>query len=215
MKNFKTALLITALVLLISIVIYFIPSDGIVSRIPFLNRFYSNTVLEIVSINGKSKVSIDGKEYGETPLTINELNQGEYTVELERISDTEDFYNKQTFNIKLSKNTTSRIEIEIGPAGILHGSVLYYTPQSGLDKNKGSLSVLCDNLNAKIYLDNEYVKPVPLVGEILNSKEYNLKVSSNNYEDLEIPILIQDNYLLNVKVFLFPIPVNFETIENE
>lgn len=215
MRKFKTTLIIIFSIIVLSILIYFLPTEGLISKIPFINRFYSNTVLEIISINGKTKVSINGKEYGETPLTINDLNQGDYTVEMERISDTEEFYKKQTFNVKLSKNTTSRIEIEIGPAGILHGSILYYTPQSNLDKNSGTLSVLCDIDESKVYLDKDYVKQTPLIAKELSAKEYDLEVSATNYENIEIPILIENGYLLNVKVFLFPIPVTFITTTDE
>jgi hypothetical protein len=215
MKKLKSVLAIIFSILAISILIYFLPLDGISNKIPFLNRFYNNTILEVISINGKAKVSIDGKEYGETPLTINDLNQGDYKVEIERIADTTDFYKKQTFTVKLTKNTTSRIEIEIGPAGILHGSILYYTPQPNLKKNTGTLSVLCDLEGAKVSLDEEYIKQVPIIAKELTSKEYNIEVSLNGYESLEIPILIEDGYLLNVKAFLFPIPVNFNTVNNE
>ncbi|HCC67771.1 TPA: hypothetical protein DEP90_00980 [Patescibacteria group bacterium] len=215
MKKFKSVLIITLSIIALSILIYFLPIDGLISRIPFINRFYSNTILEVVSINGKAKVSIDGEEYGDTPLTISDLNQGNYTIQLERISDTQNFYNKQTFNIKLTKNTTSRIEIEIGPAGILHGSILYYTPQNNYEKDIGTLSVLCDVEESKIYIDDEYVKQVPLIAHELSAKEYNLEVSINNYESLEIPILIENGYLLNVKAYLFPIPVNFNSSTDE
>ncbi len=215
MKKLKTALMILLGIIAISTIIYFLPLDNITSRIPFLNRFYSNTILEIVSINGKAKVTIDGTQYGETPLTINELDQGDYAVTLERISETSDFYEPQVFTIKLTKNTTSRMEIEIGPAGIVHGSILYYTQQNGLDKDKGSVSVLCETESSKIYLDTEYVKETPLVARELQPKEYDLEVKATNYDPLKVPILIRNGYLLNIKTYLFPIPVNFENIKNE
>ena len=211
MKKFKTTLIIIISIITLSIIIYFLPLDGIASKIPFFNRFYTNTILEIITINGKATVSINGEDYGQTPLTINELSPGEYTVELEKISDSENFYKKQTLNIKLTKNTTSRVEIEIGPAGILHGAILYYTPQGSLDKDKGALSVLCDIKDSKIYIDGEYIKKAPIIANKLKAKEYELEVVADSYEKLIIPILIEDGYLLNVKSFLFPIPIIFET----
>jgi hypothetical protein len=160
-------------------------------------------------------VKINDKEYGETPLTINELNPGEYTVELERMSDSQDFYQKQTINVRLTKNTTSRVELEIGPAGLLHGAVLYYTPQNNLSNNKGAFSVLCDIENSKVYLDEEYIKQPPIIAKEVDSKEYKLELIAQGYEKLDIPILIEEGYLLNVKVFLFPIPITFEETINE
>jgi len=210
MKKLKTVLIVIFSILAVSIAIYFLPTEGIASKIPFLNRFYTNTILEIVTINGKAKVKINGKEYGETPLTINELSPGDYTVELERISDSKDFYQKQTINVKLTKNTTSRVELEIGPAGLLHGAVLYYTPQNNLAKNKGALSVLCDIENSKVYLDEEYIKQSPVIAKEVDSKEYKLELIAQGYEELNMPILIEEGYLLNVKAYLFPIPITFE-----
>jgi hypothetical protein len=215
MKKFKTVLIIILSIIVLSIIIYFVPTEGLASRIPFFNRFYTNTILEVLTINGKAKVTINGTDYGETPLTINELAPGDYTVELERISDSENFYQKETLGIKLTKNTTSRIEVEIGPAGILHGAVLYYTPQNNLDKNKGSLSILCDVENSKVYLDGEYIKQTPIIADILNAKEYNLEILADSYESLDMPVLIEDGYLLNVKTYLFPIPIIFEGTNND
>lgn len=214
MKKLKTVLIIIISIIAISILIYFLPTQGIASRIPFLNRFYTNTILEVITINGKAKVTIDGREYGETPVTINELSPGDYTVVLERISDSEDFYKKEMLNVKLTKNTTSRIEMEIGPAGLLHGAVLYYTPQSNLNQNKGSLSVLCDVEDSKVYLDGEYIKRAPIIANPMTAKEYELEILAEGYENLDIPVLIDGNYLLNVKSFLFPIPIIFDTDDN-
>ena len=215
MNKLKTALIIILSIIILSLLIYFIPTEGIGARIPFLNRFYTNTILEIVTINGKAQVRIDGKDYGETPLTITELPQGDYSVELDRVSDFDDFYKTQAFTIKLTKNTTSRIEVEIGPAGILHGSVLYYTPQSSLLRGKGTLTVLSDIENSRVYIDSEYIQQTPLIGRQLDKDEYELEIISERHESLKIPVLIEEGYLLNVRGYLFPIPVNFETSENE
>ena len=215
MKKLKTVLVIISSIIAISILIYFIPSDGLASHIPFLNRFYTNTILEVIAINGKAKVTIDGVEYGETPVTINELSPGDYTIELERIGNTETFYRKHTLSVKLTKNTTSRIEIEIGPAGILHGAILYYTPQNNLSAREGSISVLSDVEDSKIYLDEEYIKQAPVIAHKLTAKEYELEVVADGYEALTMPVLIEDGYLLNVKSYLFPIPIIFESQENE
>jgi hypothetical protein len=115
----------------------------------------------------------------------------------------------------LTKNTTSRVELEIGPAGLLHGAVLYYTPQNNLSNNKGAFSVLCDIENSKVYLDEEYIKQPPIIAKEVDSKEYKLELIAQGYEKLDIPILIEEGYLLNVKVFLFPIPITFEETINE
>jgi hypothetical protein len=214
MKKLKTVLIVIFSIVAISILVYFLPTENLFTKLPFSERFYRNTTLEIVTINGKAKVTIDGKDYGETPVNINELTPGDYNITLERISDAENFYQTETFNVKLTKNTTSRIEVEIGPAGIIHGAVLYYTEQNSLDKENGLLTILSDIEGSKIYLDGEYLKEVPVVAQTLSSKEYDLEVNAEGYENLEIPILIEEGYLLNVKTYLFPIPIIFDRSDN-
>ena len=214
MKKFKTVPVVILAIIAISILIYFLPTDGIINKIPLLDQLYRNTTLEVITINGKAKVYIDSEEYGETPLTINDWAPGEYNIELEKISDSENFYQKQSFTVNLTKNTTSRIELEIGPAGILHGAILYYTPQNNLDKNSGELSVLCDIEDSKVYLDGEYIKKSPVIAKVLTTKEYELEVTADNYDTLTLPVLVEDGYLLNVKTYLFPIPITFESSNN-
>lgn len=214
MKKFKAVPIAIVAVIAVSILIYFLPTEGLASKIPFLNRFYTNTILEVITINGKAKVKIDGEEYGETPLTINELSPGDYTIELEKISSVKDFYNTESVNVRLTKNTTTRVEIEIGPAGILHGAILYYSPQNSLTERDGSLSILSDIESSKIYLDGEYIKKTPVIAHTLTAKEYELEVRAEGYETLTLPILVEEGYLLNVKTYLFPIPIIFDTVDN-
>jgi hypothetical protein len=48
----------------------------------------------------------------------------------------------------------------------------------------------------------------------MTAKEYNLQITADGYESLDIPILIEEGYLLNVKTYLFPIPIIFDTVDN-
>jgi hypothetical protein len=51
---------------------------------------------------------------------------------------------------------------------------------------------------------------VPVIGKETDSKEYELELVAQGYEKLTIPVLIEEGYLLNVKAYLFPIPITFE-----
>ena len=117
---------------MLSVFFYFVPINKIIGSLPIIKRFYNNTTLEIVLQNGKAKIWIDGKEYGETPQEIENLREGEYTIELEKIASKDTFYKKQTFKIPLYKNTSSRIDLEIGPENILHGSINRVPRTSGM-----------------------------------------------------------------------------------
>jgi len=163
---------------------------------------------------GRQRIWIDGKEYGETPQEIENLKEGEYTIELEKIASGETFYKKQTFKIPLYKNTSSRIDLEIGPEDILHGSIMYYSPEPKISNSEGFLTATSNADNAKLYIDGEYLEDLPITEIKLQENQYQVKISALGYEDVEIPLIIRKGYLLNLKVFNFPIPVNFDNVED-
>lgn len=210
MKKWKSALIITSIVVLISLLLFFLPPENILKHIPIIKSFYQNTTLEITVPNGKASVKVNGKEYGETPVNIQNLTTGEYEVQLERISSEEGFYKPQIFNIELSKNSTARINIEIGPDNNLYGSLLYYTEDIGIKNSKGKLTVTSNAPNTKIYLNSEFLKSAPLTNLDINEGEYELSLQASEYEKVDIPIVVRKGYTLNIKGYLLAIPVIFE-----
>jgi len=211
MNKWKSALIIIFLVLALSLFFFFIPLDGIIKRLPIIKSFYQNTSLEVTTPNGKSTVKINGKEYGETPANIQNLVSGEYEIELSRSSDIVGFYKPHIFNIQLTKNSTSRINIEIGPGDNLHGVVIYYTQDNTGDSGKGKITLTSNAPDTRIYINDEFLKNTPATNIELVSKEYNIKLKSNGFEDLEVPIIVREGYTLNIKGYMFPTPVSFET----
>ena len=214
MNKWKSALIIIFLVVSLSVFFFFVPLDGLVKNIPILKSFYQNTTLEITTPNGKSSVKINGKDYGETPANIQNLVSGKYEVELQRTSQHEDFYKPHIFNIPLTKNTTSRINMEIGPGDYLHGVLIYYIEDNTGDSGKGKLTITSNTEDTRIYVDDEFLKNTPAANIELVSKEYKIKLRSNGYEDLEFPVIVRDGYILNIKGYQFPTPITFESEES-
>lgn len=212
MKNSKKTVLIIVAVLLLSVLLYFLPINKIIGRLPLINRFYNNTSIEILVKKGKAKVWIDGNDYGETPVSLENLPEGKYLVELEKIADKGTFYKKQSFNVDLVRNTSARIDLEIGPEDILHGIILYYTPISS-SSQKGFLAVSSDVEGAKVFVDQDFVKGSPVTNLSLRESQYDIKVVAEGYEDIEVPVLVRNNYVLNLKTYHFPIPVIFDTLD--
>ena len=215
MNKWKSALIIISLVFVLSLFFFFVPIDGIIKKLPLIKSFYQNTTLEITTPNGKSTVKINGKEYGETPANVQNLVSGKYQVELQRSSNQEGFYKSHIFNIQLTKNTTSRINIEIGPGDNLHGVVIYYTEDNTGDSGKGKITVTSNAPDSRVYINDEFLKNTPATNIELVSKEYKIKLKSNGFEDLEVPIIVREGYTLNIKVYMFPTAVTFETEGNE
>ena len=132
-----------------------------------------------------------------------------------KTTESKGFYKPHTFNIFLTKNSTSRINIEIGPDDNLHGVILYYTDDNTIEKGKGRITVTSNKEDTKIYINNEQLYSTPATNISLNKGEYNIKLVSPNYEDLEFPVLIREGSVLNIKGYQFPIPVSFENENNE
>ena len=214
MNKWKSALIIIFLVVSLSVFFFFVPLDGLIKNIPILKSFYQNTTLEITTPNGKSSVKINGKDYGESPANIQNLVSGKYEVELERTSQQGDFYKPHIFNIPLTKNTTSRINMEIGPGDYLHGVLIYYTEDNTGDSGKGKLTITSNTEDTRVYVNDEFLKNTPAANIELVSKEYKIKLRSNGYEDLEFPVIVRDGYILNIKGYQFPTPITFESEES-
>lgn len=214
MKNRKTVLIIAMAIISVSIILYFLPLGKILGSIPFVKMFYNNTSIEIITEKGKAQVAINGKAYGQTPTTVESLPEGKYTIELKKIADDNTFYEKQTFEIELAKNTSARIDLEIGPSSILNGTILYYSPVPHTSSGKGLITIISSAVDAKVYIDKEYVGSSPISNLELSDNQYQIKVSAQGYEDIEIPVFVRAGYQLNLKTYHFPIPINFDTVNN-
>jgi hypothetical protein len=212
MKKNRIALITIFLILAISILLYFIPINQLIGKLPFINSFYNNTTLEITTKAGVAKVWINGKDYGQTPASIEDLPEGSYLVELEKIVEEESFYKKHSFQIELTRNTSARIDLEIGPQDLLHGVIIYYTPIR-TSSDEGFLTVISNVNDARVFLDGEFLKVSPITNLGLREGQYNIKVLASGHEEVEVPVLVQNDYVLNLKTFHFPIPVNFEKNE--
>ncbi len=210
MKKPKTAFILIILVILLSIFFFFFPLKDISKNIPIIRSFYRNTTLEITTPNGKASVEIDGKEYGETPSNITNLVSGEYQVQLTRESQEGGFYKPHLFNIELTKNSTSRINIEIGPDDNLHGFILFYTEDNTIKKGYGRLTLTSNADDTRIFVNKEYQDTTPITNLTLAQGEYNIKLETKDFEDLEFPIVLREGHVLNIKGYQFPIPITFD-----
>jgi hypothetical protein len=214
MKKNKIALVIIVFVVGLSVLLYFLPINRLIGSLPFINQFYNNTTLEIVTKKGKARIWVGGKDYGETPTTVENLAEGTYLIELEKIEEGRSFYEKQAFQVELTRNTSARVDLEIGPDNILHGIILYYTTIRTSSQD-GFLTVISNADDARVFLDGEFIKVSPITNLSLKENQYKIKVVASGYEDVEIPVLIRDNYALNLKTFHFPVPVTYDALEND
>jgi len=214
MKNRKTVLIVAIAIILVSIIMYFLPLGTILGNLPLIKRFYNNTSIEIITEKGKAQITINDKDYGQTPTTVENLPEGKYTIELKKIADDNTFYQKQIFEVELAKNTSARVDLEIGPENILNGTILYYTSVPHTSAGRGLVTITSSATDAKVYIDKEYIGNAPISNLELKDNQYQVKVSATGYEDIEIPVFVRASYQLNLKTYHFPIPVNFDTVSD-
>lgn len=206
MPKLKTATIILIGIIVLSLAIFLIPFEELFSKLPYVNQFYNNTTVTITSKNSKNEVFLDSKSYGETPVTISDLEPGRYTFKLKRISDIQGAYEERFVDIEIERNTEAVIELEIAPDSVASGYVLYYT-KSPVKNDKGYISVVSDPSDALIYIDGEYASKSPINAYLTNPKSYTIKINQTGYEGLEFPVIVTEGYNLNIRAFLLPIPI--------
>ncbi|MBI2357270.1 PEGA domain-containing protein [Candidatus Dojkabacteria bacterium] len=207
MPKIKTATIIILSIFILSAIIFFLPTEQILSKIPYLNQFYNNTTVTVTSRNSKVEVFLGSKSYGETPVSISDLSPGEYTFKLKRLTDVSEAYEVRYVQIDLARNTEAIIDLEVGPENISAGYILYYT-KSPVTDGKGYLSLVSEPNDATVYIDGEYANKAPINAYLTNPQSYTIKVSKTGYENLEFPVIVREGYNLNIKTYLFPIPIN-------
>ena len=176
--------------------------------IPLINRLYNSPSLTINSRNGKAVISVNGKNYGETPVTITDLKGGEYEITMTRISNSTDFYSPKKIEVELLRNTEAVVDVEIGPNDITSGYVLYYTQSPVENNNQGYITISSNPSKTNVYLDDEFFQKAPVDAYLLKAGNYNIKITQSGYEDLSFPIVVRNGYNLNIISYLYPIPIN-------
>lgn len=212
MPKLRTAIIIVVAILAFTVGIFFLPTDRILSNIPYLNQFYNNTTVTITSRKGKVEVFLKDKSYGETPVTISDLENGNYTFKLVRKSDISDVYDERYIDIDLERNTEAIIDLEVGPENMTSGYILYYT-NSPIKNDKGYISINSQPSDTSVYLDGDFTSRTPINALLANPKSYTIKLTKSGYEDLEFPAIVREGYNLNIRAFLFPIPIDINQIE--
>lgn len=208
MKILKTATIIILIFIALGAVLYFIPLESLFSRLPVLKNMYNNTSITVNSRNGKAVVKINGKDYGETPVSASNLPQGAYTIELVRISDSSDFYKPREVQIELVRNTEAIVDMEIGPDDVTSGYVLYYTTSPIKSSNSGYITLSSIPDGSNVYLNEEFFLKSPVSAYKLDGGNYEVKIEKVGYEELKFPIIIRSGYNLNISSYLYPIPLN-------
>jgi len=81
-KKFRLPITIFLALLAITLLFIFIPHQWVFENTPLVKDLYNNTTLIVTTQRGKAKIRIDGKDFGETNQTIENLPSGTYEIDL-------------------------------------------------------------------------------------------------------------------------------------
>ncbi len=208
MSKLWKIILIILVFLLLGLSLHYGIFEKIVERTPLVKNIYQNSLLSVNTRRGIANIFLNEVDYGQTPQTITNLSEGEYLVELEKVSETT-IYPKESFYIELHRNTEAVVDIEIAPEGFKSGHILYYSPMPKALSKDGALTLRSDIENYEVFIDDSKVDSEDILSYQLDPNEYDIKVVAKGYESLEFPIIIREGYNLNIRVYLLPIPIAF------
>lgn len=179
--------------LLIAVAIFFV-------ILFFLDNKSGKGALQITSVP-QSKVFLEGKLIGMTPLCACELEQmlaiGDYTVKL--VPKDEGFRPFEE-KITINKGTLTVIDRTFAQGGSSDGSIISLSPLS----NKKDVEVLVISLpdKANVFLDSSPVGTTPLLLKNVSESDHDLRITRDGYKDKSIKIKTALGFKLNSLVFL-------------
>lgn len=204
-------IVILTLLSFLGVTLYYLPYEKIAQRIGFIRKFTTNTQLSISFKNGAGQIIIDDKDYGSTPQTINDLKPGLHKLIINRIIDEENsFYKPFQVYIPIQNNTETYVNVEVAPDGFVSSYIIYY--EDAPPGNKGFMIIKSSTNNVSISINGTTLSKTDKMQE-LDPGEYNLSITAEGYEPIEIPIIIRDGLTLVLNVNLLPIPINLSTTE--
>ncbi len=179
--------------LLIAVLIFF----GILF---FLDKRSGKGALQVTSVP-KSRVYLDNKVIGDTPLCACDLPQmllsGDYTIKLIPFEG-----NFQAFEEKITINklTLTAVDRTFADNGSSDGSIISL---SSLD-NKKDIEVLVVSLpdKANVFLDSNPVGVTPLLLKQVGESDHDLRITSDGYKDKSIKIKTALGFKLSALVLL-------------
>jgi hypothetical protein len=188
----KRVLLVTLFVLA-SIVVF-------TAAVFFINRNPGEGGLQVTS-QPKSRVYLNGKFIGETPLLKQKpeemIKAGEYKIRLvPDDSQFDPFENKITINPK----TLTVVDRTFNKDGAASGSIITLTKLS--DKNATELEIISFPDKAKIFLDNNATGFSPILLKNLTESDHEIKLTRDGYQDKTIRIRTLKGFKLETIVFL-------------
>jgi len=165
-----------------------------------LNRNSGEGGLQVTS-QPKSRVYLNGKFIGETPLSKHQpdemIDAGEYKIRLvPQEEEFDPFENKITINPK----TLTVVDRTFNKDGAASGSIITLTRLPG--KEAVELEVISFPDKAKFFLDNNATGFSPLNLKNISESDHEIKLTREGYQDKTVRIRTVKGFKLEALVFL-------------
>jgi hypothetical protein len=165
-----------------------------------LNKESNKGGLQVTSVP-KSKVYIDGKLIGETPLCKcdqnNMITTGEYTLKL--VPSQKDFSNFES-KITVSPGTLTVVDRSFGQGGLSQGSIINLVKIN--EKKDAQISIVSFPDKAKVFLDNNLSGSSPILLKNITESDHEIKLSKDGYKEKAVRIRTIAGYRLEGIIFL-------------
>lgn len=148
-----------------------------------------------------SKVFIDGKYIGNTPLcrceTTTMISQGTYTLKLEPLNTSFAIFQEK---ITITKGVLTVADRKFGKGALSEGSIISLSPLS--DKSSSELLVLSFPDKAETYIDADNAGITPLYVKNQTDSDHTLRLRREGYKDKNVRIRTPKGYKLTALIYL-------------
>src|SRR3989344_6037060 len=154
-----------------------------------------------VTSNPQSKIYVDGRLIGQTPLCKCEaedmLPVGSYTLKLVPLDPVLNEYQEK---IEIAPSVLTVVDRKFGKGATSDGSVIFLTRLP--EKTESSLLVLSLPDKADVFMDNASVGQTPILLSDLTESDHALRVKKNGYKDQVVRIRTPKGYKLTARIYI-------------
>ena len=165
-----------------------------------LNRRPSKGALQITS-SPKSKVYLNEKLLGETPLCACEANKmldvGEYTIRLVPLEGNFEPFQRK---IKISPKVLTVVDRAFAQTAFSQASIISLSPIQ--DKKDAQVSVISFPANSQVFLDSNLVGQTPALLKNITQSDHEIKIVRQGYKEKIVRIKTVSGYKLEAIVYL-------------
>lgn len=150
----------------------------------------------------KSEVYLGDRKLGETPLEVNSIVTGEYTLTLRAVDNKNDFFIPLEIPITVNPSNTTVVKAQIGPT---RDTSSYITVASTDATSASPFKLLVSSVpgDSRIVLDGQEIGYTPLSQAEITNGTKKIVISKEGHRDIEIELNIDEAKVITVTSRLY------------